>query len=902
MDSDILQIKGYNLLRNDRTWGRNGSNVPKKGGGTCVYVRENLVTDVSSLGPLNRSTCDIEIQWVEIQQEHCKNIIIANCYRPPTGNIDNFLKYLGDAVETINLDRKDLFIMGDINIDTLDKKKGVSAEWRETIKTLGLEQVIREATRYSQQKSSCIDTIITNCTNCSSAGVIDMNLSDHEAVFVVKKKIKTQATRSDFYGRSYRYFDKDVFCAMLNDCNWDHFYNAVDVNEKWAIYIKNVKDVTDRLCPMKLFRTKSARDPWITDEIIEQIKDKDRALRRAKRTKNDQHWQIARRLRNDCLRATRNSKSDFIKNELNNNAGDSKKFWKNINTLLKPNSGKSTILDLKEQDSGISITHESTADFINNYFAQIGPKLAEHFKEPWKQFQQPLNENMGDVSADIDEVTKLCNNISTTKSSAIKDIASRVIKAAFLWDIGKFTDILNLSLLTNIVPDSWKVATVIPIPKEGKSSDVNNLRPISLLPVQGKILEKIVNDRLTNYLEQHNLLDSKQGGFRSKHSTIDTAVRFTEAIYKNMNDNKFTVATFVDMRKAFDTVNHHILRQKLLNLGVNVNLCKWIGNYLSNRMQCTLANGHLSQMAEITCGVPQGSVLGPKLFLIYVNDMGNSIHNLDYFLYADEAVLFMSGSVKNDVQLAVNRELKCFGDWCNVNALTVNTKKTKFLCFGTNSQISKCADLTLRFATTNLDRVHIYKYLGITLDSHLNFKKHIMDCRKTSAHKVYMLSKVRRYIDQETSIHLYKSMIMPVIDYGDIVYSGAPCTILEKLQKIQNRALRICLQADYHLPVITMHQRTNVPNLKVRRYAHLNNYIYSRKQDTEYLVTREVRTRRFDAPVLETVRPQIEKYKKGTMYRGIAQWNTLDVQTRNTDEVTTFKEAQKKRMMETLYI
>ena len=335
---------------------------------------------------------------------------------------------------------------------------------------------------------------------------------------------------------------------------------ADNISQKWKLYINNIEKVIDEMCPLKFFKTKAIRDPWVTDELIAMIKDKDGALKRAKRTNNPKCWRIARRLRNDCLKYTRNAKAEFVKSELNENAGDSKKFWKNINSFLKPDISKTTNSDLFDQSDGQQVRFEDTANF--KYFAHIGPNLARQFSDPWTPIDAALHGNMPDIMVDAVEVEKLCRAINISKSSSLKNISSNVIKSAFLWDIDRLVDMFNLSLVTNTVPDSWKIATIIPIHKEGNSQDVNNLRPISLLPIQGKLLEKVVNDRLTEYLEENGIIDGNQGGFRSGHSTIDTAVRFTEDIYKGMNNKLFTVATFLDMRKAFDTVNHTILMKK----------------------------------------------------------------------------------------------------------------------------------------------------------------------------------------------------------------------------------------------------------------------------------------------------------------------------------------------------
>ena len=323
---------------------------------------------------------------------------------------------------------------------------------------------------------------------------------------------------------------------------------------------------------------------------------------------------------------------------------------------------------------------------------------------------------------------------------------------------------------------------------------------------------------------------------------------------------------------------------------------------MANRQQCTKVNCTISNLESISCGVPQGSVLGPKLFLVYVNDMAKYLNSVGHYLYADDAVLFHAGNDKNHVEQSLVSDLDNFGRWCKINALTINIKKTKFMCFGTSAQIKKCSNMKVSINDTCLERVQNYKYLGITLDTHLNFKKHINLCKRSCSHKVYTLSKIRRYLDTDTSLELYKTMIMPVMDYGDIIYAGASNVTLDKLQRIQNRALKICLNVNHYLPTILLHQEANVPNITARRSCHLANYIFSRKDDIDLLVVRDINTRRFDAPVLETDRPNIETYKHRTIYRGVALWNNLSVATRNIQDYSIYKQSNKTVMYNSLVI
>ena len=344
------------------------------------------------------------------------------------------------------------------------------------------------------------------------------------------------------------------------------------------------------------------------------------------------------------------------------------------------------MIKLIDTNNNQVIDNDRISDFINDYFSNIGANLAGPLREPWVYNGIQCDHVLPDIQTDIEEVVRLTKDIDLSKSSAIKYISNRVIKEAFTALPDLVTRLFNCSLSSGKVPDTWKSATVIPLKKEGNSTDVNNLCPISLLPIQGKMLEKIVHKRLINFLDNNNLLDVYQGGFRPNHSTTDTIVKFTECLYKGMNKGEITLAVYIDLRKAFDTVNHSILLKKLSKLGIKGTNWSWIENYLFSRTQTTFANNKTSSIAPITCGVPQGSVLGPLLFLIYVNDIQNLFKHSKHFLYADDTVIYLSGTDINDVVHKLQADLLSFSKWCNGNKLTVNTKKLNIVIYGTKNQ------------------------------------------------------------------------------------------------------------------------------------------------------------------------------------------------------------------------
>ena len=555
---------------------------------------------------------------------------------------------------------------------------------------------------------------------------------------------------------------------------------------------------------------------------------------------------------------------------------------------------------MKDHRNNENIDEQETSEFINEFFSNVGENLASKLTTPWSYLGNECNQPMRNIQPTLEEVSALIKEIDTSKSSAIDYLSSRVMKDAFTVIPSVLLHIFRSSLDTGVIPRSWKKATIIPLKKCGNSNEVSNLRPISLLPMQGKMLEKIIHNRLLLHLEGNNLLDERQGGFRPNHSTIDAIVKFSETIYKGINEGKITVATYIDLKKAFDTVNHVILLQKLEKMGLNKFNITWIKNYLTDRSQATLANGVLSSERQITCGVPQGSVLGPLLFLIYVNDLGSVLSTSQHFLYADDTVILQSGDNISDIVELLQIDLNNYGSWCKANKLTINTKKSNYVIYGTNQKTSRIRQCDLSLCDETLIRTHNYKYLGVYLDSHLNFNVHIDNCCKIVSHKFYLLSKIRRNITQSTCARVFKSMIAPLMDYVDIIYSGSSDLKLSRIQKLQNRGLRICFDGPGYMSRVQLHQIYRILPLKIRRKYNLRKYMFKQKENPELVVHRDIRTRRYGAVVFETDRPNLQIYKKGAIYRGVEEWNNLPVEIRNIESFIAFKGNQKEEMYDIL--
>ena len=887
LPNEMFDLAGkYTLYRNDRNWTENNSNTTKKGGGVGLYIDSNLHSSDANSKRFNCSTKHIESQWVSIKQKHNKLILIGNMYRPPQGDIDNFIEYLENVFDEIDFDGIELFLMGDLNIDFMDKKDAKCRKLLDLIKPLGLRQIIKEPTRLTQGRNSCLDLCITNCDNISKSGVCDINISDHLPILLTRKRVKKVKKKCNFIGRSYRRYNKLVFQQLIRDADWNAFDNSITATAKWNCLLQTIRENIDRMCPLKTFKIKQDKEPWLSNQLIELIKDKDYALKRAKSTKDPVLWNEAKRLRNNCTRRLRDARADYIKENLENNMGNQKKFWKNIQNVI-PSSKKKNIGNFKltDQVSGIDIDENDTAQYINDFFVNIGPNLASKCDQPWRFDGNPCPNNIDSIFTDVDEIIILCKDINVNKSSCIEHLSSEIIRDAFLAVPEKIVELFNLSFALAEIPSEWKIARVTPLPKAGNSCNVGNLRPVSLLPLTSKLIEKIAHNRIYKHCDDNNILDERQGGFRPNHSTCKTTAYFLNDIYQAMNDNKVLIATYIDAMKAFDTVNHKILLKKAECYGITGLTLDWLRNYLTERYQCTLANNIISDRKLITCGVPQGSVCGPLLFLIYINDISNVLEHCKVSLYADDTVIYIENSNVNNAVALLQCDLNNLSGWCTRNKLTINSKKTKYCIYGMRSNVkkSKTINTVLSLNSNILDRVCSYKYLGFILDDHLTFNKHISELCKIVSHKLYLLAKVRRYLTTQASLNVFKTMILSLFEYGDIIFSGTTVTNVNKIDNLFYRGLRICLNFNFTLSKEELCDECHIAPLSDRRDLHLLLFMHRLKNCDNLLKKRNIATRLHQAPVFWCYKPNNEKARLNVFYRGAISWNGLLANERNLD-------------------
>ena len=431
------------------------------------------------------------------------------------------------------------------------------------------------------------------------------------------------------------------------------------------------------------------------------------------------------------------------------------------------------------------------AEEFNNYFVNIGPNLAQnipdadldfkHFlkmRNPQSMFLDPILEH---------EILDIVNNLKINKSPGYDCITNFLLKHIIGDIVSPLTHILNLSIRNGIVPDKMKIAKVIPIFKKGNAQEVGNYRPISLLTSFSKILEKIIYKRTISFLTEFDILSRTQFGFRQKHSTTHALLKFLDKVAHSIDNKLHTIGIFLDFSKAFDTINHKILLQKLFHYGIRGKALEWFDNYLTERKQYVNINGQDSYQRLISCGVPQGSLLGPLLFIIYINDFQYSTELMSFILFADDSNIFFSHRNPQSLLSIVNNELKLVQNWINANKLSLNVDKTHYILF---SNSLKSLPGNVLIDNTTLNQVKSTKFLGIYIDSDLSWKIHIDYLCKLISRNTGILYKLKHDFPKQILLSLYTTLILLYLNYGILAWGNGTKTQQEKILTIQKRAIR----------------------------------------------------------------------------------------------------------------
>ena len=435
------------------------------------------------------------------------------------------------------------------------------------------------------------------------------------------------------------------------------------------------------------------------------------------------------------------------------------------------------------------------------YFTNIGPSYAKKLPPskvpPNGYLKDRINNSIFLNPVTEDEIKKLFSGFKGGKATGFDNISISDVKPKIEYLAKPLTHLINLSISTGTVPSNTKLARVVPIHKSDSTTDFNNYRPISILPVFSKFFEKVMYNRLISFIDNHNLLCEHQFGFRSNYSTSLAIIQLVNQISTTIDNKEFSVGIFLDLSKAFDTVNHKILLDKLEHYGIRGIALNWIASYLNNRKQYVDLNNVASSHKTIKCGIPQGSILGPLLFILYINDISNSSNLLKFILFADDTNVFYSGKDIDVAKNILHLEMEKVTDWLISNKLSINLKKTNYIIFKPRQKKNNYDQFSLYIRNTLIERKSSTKFLGVIIDENLNWKEHIHAVASKISKSIGVISKSRFYVTEKTLFMLYYALVYPYLYYGNIIWGSTYQTNLYRLKILQKRIIRIITNSRY---------------------------------------------------------------------------------------------------------
>ena len=619
----------------------------------------------------------------------------------------------------------------------------------------------------------------------------------------MRKAIKLRLPARTISTRSYVNFDDAAYGDDISSVPWSSVEAFDSADDAWAHFKQLFLELEDRHAPYKTKTVRGRPSPWVSPDLIAMTWERDHLKRVAEKHGDPLTWARYRKLRNQTSHCNEKLKEEYFQSQINEYKSNSSKLWSVLKNLLGTSSKSSEIKSVMVD--GVEVTDKnSIADSFNDFFSTIGAKLARHFTpRNFTILSNRIELNFRFKLVNPVDIEKKLKASSIKKTTGIDKISARMLKRACEFIHVPLAYIINLSLSTGDFPADWKRARVVPLFKSGARGDLNNYRPISILPVVSKLLEGIVHDQLYQSLAANNVLSGSQSGFRPGFSTATAAQCFVDEVLSGM-DNKngpqeMTGAIFLDLKKAFDTVDHAVLLAKLEHVGVRGVELEWFRSYLTDRKQFVCVGDVESEERTIECGVPQGSVLGPLLFCLYrlyINDITHSVVNSSIGLYADDTAIYYRHVDACEINRILQEDFSRVSVWLYNNKLTLNAKKTKAVLFGTPTMLSRAANLSLFHGGEGIEQVSAFKYLGITLDENLSFNEHLSETAKKISSRIGVLGRVRKFLTIKYRVMLYNTLILPFFDYASTTWSNTHARYTDPLVSLQGRAARMIVGAN----------------------------------------------------------------------------------------------------------
>lgn len=879
-NDEIVIPNYYEPIRRDRN---------RYGGGVAIYIRKNI----SYKRRQDLESKEIESLCIEIHKQPTKTICTI-AYKPPNQPVDSWKK-VQDFFENLNsLPLTRHIILGDFNNNILIKNP--TPKITTIMKQLNLFQHIKEPTRKTDTTATTIDLIITNFNdNIISSGTFPQHLSDHSGTFLQINWKQTTQQPTKFKLWKYSEGNYDEIRNKLKSEKWDDIFdNETNINNIYDKITEKITNLANRYIPNKTVITNSKNKPWFSKELKKLKKEVLRKRNKAVKTNKHNDWKNYRDARNTLTTKIRKAKLEYpakVAEELKQNTNSKSAWWKTTNTLLY--GSKYEIIPPLENVNGKPASNPlEKAEILNNQF--VKQTILNEIDRPTPYIQRKNKNTLDKIEINQQEICDALKSLDRSKAPGPDEIHPYLLRECYKELTYPIYRLVKYSLQIEEVPTSWKRANVKPIYKSGERSEPVNYRPISLTSCICKIAEKIIFKKLYNFFKENNVISTNQSGFTPGDSATNQITELYNNICLELDNSNEVRAVFLDMSKAFDKVWHRGLLSKLASQGIRGKLLHWIKNYLSDRYQRVIVDNTSSSWASIHAGVPQGSILGPLLFLIFINDLTeNVVSNIR--LFADDSMIFLPVEDPTQAANLINEDLIRIHKWSEKWLVTFNAGKTKSMIFSRKNKPPNHPDLF--FNNVKVTKVPTHKHLGITFKSDGKWDVHINNIITKANKKLVLLRKLKYLLDRKSLQNLYFAHIRPILEYGNTIWCNCTEELSDQIEEVQLEAARIVTGAVKGTHHSHLYKETKWNTLKKRRETNqivlfrkmLNKevppYLYlliPPPRETQYNTRAETRT-------ITPLYAKRELYFNSFLPKTIRIWNSLNYQTRNILSISLLK-------------
>lgn len=864
-------------------------------GGTAVFIREGLPYEINQL-TITQYIQDINLEYsgIVISCGKAKKVCILSIYRSPSGSVDVFLTNMSLLLSQISL-TCEIVLCGDFNIDSLDRNNFNYKSLNDLLAAFQLTNIINSPTRIMTNKnnvttSSAID-YVASCSDViaiHSVQIRNIHLSDHMAIFFncpLPGMPQGNTNNHSYKYRKITRYNLQLFRTYLDDKQWIPCENK-NIHENFQNFVDLFLLGYNQYCPIQTcIPAKYWSNPWYTKDLRKLRDELHVAYQMYKETclsSLKKAYNLKRKHYRKCINT---AKRMYLSNKISQSSNKIKQTWFEVNRKLGRSTDGCRIHSIRLPNGTVSSDNSEIADCFGAHFSvSVKQKITDVFSGQDKN--SCTTTELVDVTFYCEPVTpqevlSIINNLKNTSSSGADDILVRVLKSVGEAVAEPLSSLINLSFLTGAFPDVLKVGKVTAIFKKGDAEDCDNYRPICVLSCFSKVLEKAMYSRISSYLSVNNILSNSQHGFRSGRSTETAVVEFVNFLSKKMDEGRPAAGVFFDLSKAFDSINIEFVKSKFYHLGIRGVMLDWIVSFLSDRTIFTCINGCNSGDCGLDLGVPQGSILGPLVFILFINDLPRHISKGLLINYADDTSIALSESSFGELQESITTVCREFQDWCRKNRLILNLDKTYTVVF---SRLQMPSDITLNSSSE-------VRFLGLLLDQSMSWSAHI-DLVCTKLNRAYFAILQLRYdLDGSTLLQVYYALVYSAISYHIIVWGGAINT--RRVFLIQKRIIRLMFNIKKRSSCRTIFKENRILTfcgiyiLKCCLYVRCNMRLFNNNSSNHNYSTR-------NGEKLLPPQHRTAAYQRSAYYNCIKVYNNIPSEIRALNSLGKYKSSLKK--------